>query len=109
MLKRLAEIIVRLPWEYISINTIFVEVDLVRYGEIKGELKDYVIAFDEKVADIGKAIRLNYQGKNIIITYNKKAKTKQEEIYVAFRTSGDDRIQNTAGSEAKDDSGGQVV
>jgi len=90
MLSKLEEIMGVLPWDKVETNTLFIELDEAAFKEFEQEINEKVDTFIEKARkvdpDIGDALWLTFNGRNLVVASNKKAKTKLETFYVAFKT-----------------------
>ena len=89
MLSKLEKILGLLPWEVIENNVIYLELDETTYGEFIKEVEDKVDAFISapvKEPDMGKCVRLTFNGRNLLVVSNKEAKVKLDTFYIAFKT-----------------------
>ena len=75
-----------LPHELIEDKVLYIELDRDNYKVIQEEIDaKYDLVAEQKVADIGKCLTMQFLEFKIIIALN-KSKSKLDNFYIAFKT-----------------------
>jgi hypothetical protein len=100
-LEKLVEVFQRVPHEK---NVLYVELDSVRYEDLLKEVEGMSESIEQKhVPDFGDCAILTFMGYKFIISCDKRLKTQQEVINIAFKIKPDDRAFDRPSSEAEND------